>query len=160
MMQFLLLCAVLIGFSNFAQSETLRLSQPVASDANSETFGAIFANSLPLVYLSVLDKAPQIHLDNEFTLRAPIAKVCQKKGCFFIIQAENRVFRVSFKDYGFFIPTDSAGKQVVLNGRLVQKDLSPKQASHFQKDLESDTNSIRAGVVFEIVASSIQIPIA
>ncbi|WP_371194846.1 DUF4920 domain-containing protein [Glaciecola sp. SC05] len=159
-MKSIVLILLITSFASLSYAKTLRLSEPVASDATSETFGLVFDTSLPNIALSQLDSSPSKHLEQMFTLEAPIAKVCQKKGCFFIIQSENRVFRVSFRDYGFFIPTDSSGKNIVLNGELVQKELTPEQASHFQADLQVDTDSIRAGLVYEIVADSIRIPSA
>lgn len=157
-MKFIVLILLITSFVSLSYAKTLRLSEPVDIDATSETFGLVFDTSLPNIALSQLDSAPSKHLKQMFTLEAPIAKVCQQKGCFFIIQSENRAFRVSFRDYGFFIPTDSSGKNIVLNGELVQKELTPEQASHFQADLQVDTDSIRAGLVYEIIADSIRIP--
>ena len=84
--------------------------------------------------------------------------MCQKKGCFFIAQQDQHILRVSFRDYGFFIPTDSSGKTVTLAGVLVQKDISPEQAAHYKADLNSDTEMVKPGVVYEIVADSVRIP--
>lgn len=149
-------CCMLIVVNS--KAETIRLSEPVASDAQSETFGAPINHELPRVNVDALASAPQEHLGNEFQVELPIAKVCQQKGCFFIAQAKQRVFRVSFRDYGFFIPTDAGGKTVLINGELISKELSSKQAAHFNSDLKSSAQSIRAGLSYEIVADSIKIP--
>jgi hypothetical protein len=66
---------------------------------------------------------------------------------------------VSFKDYSFFVPTDSSGKTVILAGQLIQKEMTQKQAEHFNADLQSNSDSIKPGVVYEIVANSVQIPL-
>jgi hypothetical protein len=149
-------CCMLIVVTS--QAETIRLSEPVASDAQSETFGAPIDHDLPRVNADALASSPQEHLGAKFQIELPIAKVCQQKGCFFIAQANQRVFRVSFKDYGFFIPTDAGGKTVLLNGELITKELSAKQAAHFNSDLKSSAQSIRAGLSYEIVADSVKIP--
>lgn len=151
---------MLFCFSTLSLADSLRLSEPIAKDENSETFGAVFDSSLPTLSLAALDSSPQSYLGKAFTLEANIAKVCQKKGCFFIVQAENRIFRVAFRDYGFFIPTDSGGKDVVLNAELIKKELSLEQASHFKSDLGGKSEGLEAGIVYEIIADSIQIPIA
>jgi hypothetical protein len=98
------------------------------------------------------------HLAKPFKVKARIAKVCQKKGCFFIAQQDQHILRVSFRDYSFFIPTDSSGKTVILAGELVQKEVSPKQAAHFKADLRSETDLVKPGLVYEIVADSVKIP--
>jgi hypothetical protein len=151
---------ILFGFSlTFSvNAETIRLSEPVAQDPQSETFGVILDNSLPKLSMQHLVTDSASHLAKPFQVKARIAKVCQKKGCFFIAQQEQHILRVSFRDYGFFIPTDSSGKTVTLAGELVQKDISPEQAAHFKADLKSDTDMLKSGVVYEIVADSVRIP--
>ncbi|WP_293747241.1 DUF4920 domain-containing protein [uncultured Paraglaciecola sp.] len=151
---------ILIGLSlsMSVYAETIRLSEPVEQNTNSETFGVILDESLPNLSMENLVVDSSTHLTKPFQVEARIAKVCQKKGCFFIAQQDQHILRVSFRDYGFFIPTDSSGKTVTLAGELVQKDLSPEQAAHFKADLKSDTEILKPGVVYEIVADSVRIP--
>lgn len=155
-----LLLGTLIGitctFSSYA--EPLRLSEPVTQDAQSETFGVKLDNSLPKLSMSSLVTDSPSHLDKPFQVETRIAKVCQKKGCFFIAQQDQHILRVSFSDYGFFIPTDSSDKTVTLAGVLVQKKISPQQAAHFEADLKSKTSVLKPGLVYEIVADSVKIP--
>ena len=147
-----------LSLSISVYAETIRLSEPVAQDANSETFGVILDKSLPTLSMQDLAIDATSHLTKPFQVEARIAKVCQKKGCFFIAQQDQHILRVSFRDYGFFIPTDSSGKTVTLAGVLVQKDISPEQAAHYKADLNSDTEMVKPGVVYEIVADSVRIP--
>jgi hypothetical protein len=152
--------SILIGFAlTFSlYAETIRLSEPVTQDAQTETFGVELDNSLPkLSMASLLTDSPS-HLAKPFQVETRIAKVCQKKGCFFIAQQDQHILRVSFRDYGFFIPTDSSGKTVTLAGELIQKEISPEQAAHFKADLKSETDMLKSGVVYEIVADSVRIP--
>jgi hypothetical protein len=139
---------------------TIRLSEPVLQDANSETFGAPLDSSIAKVSLKALITKPEAHVGKPIQLETKITKVCQKKGCFFIAQYEEKVLRVSFKDYGFFIPTDAGGKTVLLAGELIKKEMSPEQAEHFKQDLQTESDSIKAGVVYEIVATSVKVPIS
>ena len=150
------LLGVILAFS--VNAETLRLSQPVTQDAQSETFGVKLNNSLPKLSMQDLVTDSPSHLAKAFQVEARIAKVCQKKGCFFIAQHDQHILRVSFRNYGFFIPTDSNGKTVTLTGELVQKKLSSEQAAHFKADLKIDTAMLTPGVVYEIVADSVKIP--
>jgi len=154
------LLTILMGLSvtMSVYAETIRLSEPVEQDAKSETFGITLDKSLPkLTMASLVNDAP-LHIAKTFQVEARIAKVCQKKGCFFIAQQEQHILRVSFRDYGFFIPTDSSGKTVTLAGELIQKEVSPKQAAHFKADLKTKTDLVKPGVVYEIVAVSVKIP--
>jgi hypothetical protein len=152
---------ILIGFIftfNIC-AEVVRLSEPVAQDDKTETFGVILDASLPKLSMEELAIDSSSHLTKPFQVEARIAKVCQKKGCFFIAQQDQHILRVSFRDYGFFIPTDTSGKTVTLAGELIQKDISPEQAAHFKADLKSDTELVKPGVVYEIVADSVRIPL-
>jgi hypothetical protein len=130
----------------------------VTQNAQSETFGVELDNSLPKFSMQNLTTDSPSYLAKPFQVEARIAKVCQKKGCFFIAQQDQHILRVSFRDYGFFIPTDSSGKTVLLAGELVQKEISPEQAAHFKADLNSETDMVKPGVVYEIVAVSVKIP--
>lgn len=150
---FLLL--TLLVFSTAQAAESIRLSEPVAEDEFSETFGHPLNDALPVVSLAnLLTESPA---PDQFQLTVRISKVCKKKGCFFIAQEGKHVVRVSFRDYGFFVPTDSNGKIVTLAGALITKQLTDKQAEHFNKDI-GQAGVINPGEVYEIVADSVKIP--
>ena len=94
-------------------------------------------------------------------ISANVAEVCQAKGCCMTLNAVDGIpIRVTFKDYGFFIPTDSSGKTVLLNGELIQKEISEEQAAHFSADLQAEAGEIEHGAVYEIVATSVKIPLS
>ncbi len=68
-------------------------------------------------------------------LRGMVESVCLKKGCWMNIATEqgNEIF-VKFKDYGFFMPLDLAGKEVVMNG-YAYKDVTPvDELQHYAED--------------------------
>lgn len=47
----------------------------------------------------------------ETKLMATITEVCAKKGCWMTLDLGNDMeMRVTFKDYGFFMPKDAAGR--------------------------------------------------
>jgi hypothetical protein len=90
-------------------------------------------------------------------VEARISQVCQKKGCFMIATAGDKAVRISFRDYSFFVPTDTGGKTVTLTGTVIERELSEKQAAHFREDA-GGSDSIQAGRVYEIVADAVSIP--
>lgn len=139
-------------------NEPVRLSQPIASDQGSETFGSPLDLTLPMVELKSLMKNAHQKLGKKHLIFTKIAKVCQKKGCFFIAQQDDIVVRVSFKDYDFFIPTDSANKTVMMAGELVKMNLTEENAKHYNADL-GVSNKVQPGEVLEIVVESIKIPL-
>jgi len=64
-----------------------------------------------------------------------IKEVCQAKGCWMKVQLESddEVF-VRFKDYGFFVPKDAAGKKVVMNGAAFFEEMSVEDQKHYAED--------------------------
>lgn len=143
------------------QAEGIRLSEPVAEDADSETFGEAMSRAeegLPTLSLAqVVSQADEL-AGQQVAVNTRVAQVCQKKGCFFVAQEGAAALRVSFKDYGFFVPTDIAGRTVTLVGELVRKRRDAAEAAHLQDDAGVDAASLRAGEVYEIVASSVRVP--
>ena len=91
-------------------------------------------------------------------LTTRIAKVCQKKGCFFVAQHGADSVRVTFKDYGFFIPSDSGGKTVTLAGTFARKPLLPEQAAHLAEDMGEAPPENPPAFEYAIVATSVAIP--
>jgi len=139
-------------------SAVLRLSEPVVQDAKSETFGAELDETLQKVTLKDLVAQSADYVGKPFQLDTKVAKVCQKKGCFFIAQQGDDVMRVAFRDYGFFVPTNSAGKTVTLAGELIKKEMTTEQVKHFNKDMQGGSDAVKEGVVYEILADSVKIP--
>ena len=64
-----------------------------------------------------------------------VVEVCQEKGCWMKIEkADGEKMMVKFKDYGFFMPKNIVGKDVVLDGEAKFKETSVKQQQHYAKD--------------------------
>ena len=64
-----------------------------------------------------------------------VVEVCQEKGCWMKLQkSDGAHLMVKFKDYKFFMPKDILGKEVVLEGQAVVKQVSVEQLKHYAKD--------------------------
>ena len=140
------------------ESPVIRLSQPVEQTADAESFGAPLDESVPQVSLQELVNAADEYVGQSVRVVTRVAEVCQKKGCFFLAQEGSSILRISFKDYGFFVPTDIGGKRVTLVGELVARDLSAEEAVHYTDDLGGAAQPLKAGKVYEIVATSVRVP--
>ncbi|MDH3839705.1 MAG: DUF4920 domain-containing protein [Chromatiales bacterium] len=146
-----------------ADPAPIRLSEPVASTADYEVFGAPVgaldsdvskARSLG----EIIANADQ-HNGEQVLVKASVAKVCQKKGCFFIARDGNNVARITFVDYSFFVPTDSGGKTVTIVGTFSKNVLSEKKARHFAEDAGADPMKISGPQAeYGIVATTVIIP--
>ena len=63
-----------------------------------------------------------------------ISEVCAMKGCWIEIPVGQETARVTFKDYGFFLPKNSQGKEVVLMGNAFKSKTSVEDLKHYAKD--------------------------
>lgn len=152
---------IAIGFvpGLFAEEgEVLRLSEPVEVTATYEVFGSALPEAGTPLSLGDLMADNEKYLDQEVLVETRIAKVCQKKGCFFVATEGASTARVTFKDYGFFIPTDSGGKNVVLVGTFSRKSVSKEQAEHYAADLGEKAAPLPEKFEYSIVASAVKIP--
>jgi len=60
----------------------------------------------------------------EGKIRGRITEVCRKKGCFMILTQDEHYARVTFLDYGFFVPTDTAPGTTTVHGELTVDTLT------------------------------------
>lgn len=158
---FVIILLVIWAGSLFAQSnsEVIRLSEPVYETEEFEVFGEkIDASAIKSAQrLTEIIDSPQ--KEGPVKLITTVAQVCRKKGCFFFASDKNYTARITFKDYGFFIPTDSEGKEVVLVGKFSEKILSEEQAKHFAEDAGKNPDEISGEQKeYSVVATSVVIP--
>ncbi|WP_194849986.1 DUF4920 domain-containing protein [Nonlabens antarcticus] len=88
---------------------------------SSEELAELYANLKPNDTLNV-------------KVKSSINEVCTNKGCWIKIPAGSESARVTFKDYGFFLPKNSQGKEVVLEGRAFKSVTSIEDLKHFAMD--------------------------
>ncbi|RYF70605.1 MAG: DUF4920 domain-containing protein, partial [Cytophagaceae bacterium] len=64
-----------------------------------------------------------------------VESVCKVKGCWMKVNTtDGQTMRVSFKDYGFFVPKDIVGKTVVMQGTAVQSVTPVDELRHYAED--------------------------
>ncbi len=127
--------SALLILSSITSSESIRLSEPIADTSQYEIFGALPSSKKRGLSLTKIVTEAEKYEEEFVRVTTHVSKVCQRKGCFFIAVEGTIWARVVFKDYAFFLPTDSSGKQATLEGRLKRRTLSDDQAKHYSKDL-------------------------
>jgi hypothetical protein len=63
-----------------------------------------------------------------------IEQVCQSKGCWMVVRDGDAEARIRFKDYAFFIPWESHGKRVKMEGALKWDVASEETARHWAEE--------------------------
>ncbi len=67
-------------------------------------------------------------------LKGTIADVCPNKGCWIKVPVGNDTTFVKFKDYGFFLPKNGQGKEVVLEGMAFKSITPVDELKHYAED--------------------------
>lgn len=74
---------------------------------------------------------------------APIKEVCKSKGCWMKLDLGNEQESfVNFKDYGFFMPMNADGREVIVNGKAFVKVTTVDELQHFAKDAGNSEEEI------------------
>lgn len=64
-----------------------------------------------------------------------IKEVCKSKGCWMTLELpDGHKMRVTFKDYGFFVPTKSAGYIAIIDGMASKSITDVETLRHFAED--------------------------
>ncbi|WP_424963971.1 DUF4920 domain-containing protein [Ekhidna sp.] len=93
--------------------------------------------------------------DQVFKVRGTIEEVCQMKGCWMTLKNDKGAnIRVTFKDYGFFVPKDISGSEVIIEGLAKKEVLEEDVARHYAEDGGKEYDeSMRNSITF--VASGV-----
>ncbi|HVE65156.1 MAG TPA: DUF4920 domain-containing protein [Thermoanaerobaculia bacterium] len=137
---------------------TLGLSGCAATTPAPETvYGR--PRALTTAPLTLAAAASEANVGKTLAVQAPAAEVCQNKGCWMVLTEGTRSVRVTFQDYGFFVPKDIAGKTVVVEGVLSRKLLSAEEAKHYAEE-SGATSTSPAGPREEwsLLATSVVVP--
>ncbi len=71
----------------------------------------------------------------QLKFKAVVTEVCQSSGCWMKLELANgEQSMVRFKDYGFFMPKDIAGKEVIVRGKAFVEQMSITEQKHFAQD--------------------------
>ncbi len=77
-------------------------------------------------------------------LSGTVEDVCQKKGCWMDLKNGEESIRITFKDYGFFMPKDAAGKEAIIEGVAKIEETSVVDLKEYAKDAGKSQTEIDA----------------
>ena len=100
------------------------------------TRGAAISRDAKAVALTEVIAHPDAYIKTAVVVEGVVATNCERKGCWMqLVPAEGKQgVRVTFKDYGFFVPLDSKGAKVRAEGVATVKTLSKKEADHLEEE--------------------------
>lgn len=90
----------------------------------------------PRATLAEVVTRPEAFAGKTVTLEATVRKACTNKGCWLELadgaDPAAPAVRVTFKNYGFFVPLDSAGSTALVEGQVKVAELTEAKAKHWE----------------------------
>jgi hypothetical protein len=120
-----LLMASMAAFSTVSPGQTK--SKPSSYGAKIDANNAIEASALVKTMGNKDSLAVKV--------KGKVINVCQRKGCWMNVSIDNgKEMMVRFKDYGFFVPKNCAGKTVVMEGVAFKTETPVEELRHYAED--------------------------
>jgi hypothetical protein len=102
------------------------------------TRGAAVSKDAKAISLATVLENPESYTKEVVVVEGVIATSCTRKGCWMQLapsEAKDAAsVRVTFKDYGFFIPLEAKGMKARAEGVAVVKTLSKADADHLEEE--------------------------
>jgi hypothetical protein len=97
--------------------------------------GASFSVNEDTALAAVLEK-PEEFSGKLVKVSGQVTRACSKKGCWMELRADpaKAGVRITFKDYGFFVPLDSAGASATVEGTVKVEHLSADHVEHLKAE--------------------------
>ena len=122
------------------KNEKSNKEDEVLAEAKPETynsFGAEISAENTLTKAEALEKFNSLKPGDTLELKfaSKINSVCKMKGCWMILELpEEEEVRITFKDYGFFVPKDSENRDVIVEGKAFLNEMSVEDQKHYAED--------------------------
>jgi hypothetical protein len=118
------------------------------SNANTnkvQTFGQAITADNAIAFTALVQQMER--KDSLFVkVKGKVDAVCQAKGCWMNIVSDDtdKKMVVKFKDYGFFMPLDITGKEVIMEGYAYKEVTSVDELRHYAEDAGKSATEIAA----------------
>lgn len=102
------------------------------------SFGDLISEADFISSKEAIDRYKKLTSTDTISLKfsSNIIDVCSKKGCWMTLpgETEDKNIMVRFKDYGFFVPLDASGNEVIVEGKAYVNKVSVADLKHYAED--------------------------
>ncbi|MGZ5441697.1 MAG: DUF4920 domain-containing protein [Thermoanaerobaculia bacterium] len=123
--------------------------------------GAAIAKDAKSVPLATVLASPAEYTKTPVVVEGVVTNACERKGCWMQLQPApdaDQSVRVTFKDYGFFVPLDSKGMKARAEGVTTVKKLSKAEADHLEEEgAKLKRNEDGSAVEVSFVANGVEL---
>lgn len=118
-------------------------------------YGASFTNEnvIDAMELGAMYASMKVGDTTAVKVKGTIADVCVKKGCWIKMPVGDASATVKFKDYGFFLPKNGKGKEVILSGKAYKNITPVDELRHYAEDAGKTEEEIAAITEEEVTLS-------
>ncbi len=146
----LLVAFVSIGLNVNAQQAAKKAKKQTTLNSNDYvSFGDKFELNKVITKEQMFKKYKSLKKGDSIAVKfvTKINSVCKKKGCWMKLDLGNGESAfIKFKDYGFFVPLNADGSEVVVNGVAFIDVVSVDELKHYAKDAgksQAEINKIK-----------------
>lgn len=139
-------CLLIVSCNNDKKTEKEGNSDVAIQEVSYASFGEKITDDGTLSNDEILEKYNNLKAgDTAFVkFEAKVNEVCQTKGCWMILEIGDDEAMVKFKDYGFFMPKNIAGKSVIVNGKAFVAEVGVDEQRHYAEDAGKPQDEIEA----------------
>lgn len=111
-----------------------------------QSFGEKISDEGALSKEEIIEKYQNIKPGDTIPVKfsSNVKAVCQNKGCWMRLDMGEEEAMVKFKDYGFFMPKDIAGQDVIVDGVAFVEEMSVDEQRHYAEDAGKSPEEIEA----------------
>ena len=131
------LLVTILMVSAFACSQTAQQEEKEVETIDDEVLGNYGADLPDGDIVDLMTVQSTLDTDSVFygKIRVEIEDVCQMKGCWMTAKLpDGRSMRITFKDYGFFVPKNSTGYTAVLDGKAIKRMTDEETLKHYAEE--------------------------
>lgn len=149
MKYFHFLLFIMLGFSSLScdQKNSQSTEEPVSEDQIDSPVGLFGEEINESGVISLNELISKLETEEAFEGKVigEIKDVCAMKGCWMSIDLPNgESMRVTFKDYGFFVPKNSQGYPVVIEGVATKTLTDVATLKHYAEDAGKSKEEVDA----------------
>ena len=148
LMKFAFLSIFLVGaMASSCQTEAEGSAETLEMKTGEQFTGQTYGEGISSqIYVGMNDVVSELSKKDEVavTMKAKVDGVCQAKGCWMTLVDESSTseFMVKFQDYGFFVPKDISGKEVIVQGKAFREVTSVDELRHYAEDANKSKEEI------------------
>lgn len=145
-MKRILICSLFLSFLFLAckVEKKEEVTQKETPKIEFASFGKKIESTNALSVNQMSDKFDGLKMGDTIAVKfaSKIGDVCTKKGCWMTLPVADKKTMVRFKDYGFFMPLDSKGNEVIVEGKAFLKITSVDELRHYAEDAGKNKEEI------------------